>query len=77
MVQLHQSTTRAVLRLFRPRLAHQSIQSGDDCRVRLEGFAPGREQRDLLDALSKIALHRCLDWLANILARVLWIQQQP
>jgi hypothetical protein len=74
--QLHQGAACAVLGLFRPRFVDEHIQYVDDGRVCREGCASRWEQRDLLHALSKVALHRCLDRLICVFARVLRIQQQ-
>ena len=68
--QLHQGATCAVLGLFRPRFVDEHIQYVDDGRVCREGCASRWEQRDLLHALSKVALHRCLDRLICVFARV-------
>ena len=74
--QLHQRTPSAVLRFLTPRQLDQRIERLDRTRRSQQGFASRREERDLLDALGEVALHRSLDRFIGIFARVRWVEQQ-
>lgn len=53
--QLHERSPATILRVLRPRLVDQFVQSVDDASGGSEGV--GSEQRDLLDAFAEVALN--------------------